>query len=181
VAGDLAGPVLADQVDALREAAARFPELDTGRVAIRGWSFGGYLAALAVLRRPDVFHAAVAGAPVTDWRLYDTHYTERYLGLPDIDPAPYERTSLITMTEQAGVSRPGDAAAALLLIHGLADDNVVVAHTLRLSGALLAAGYPHAVLPLSGITHMASQETVAENLLLLQLDFLRRALGATAS
>jgi dipeptidyl-peptidase-4 len=176
VAGDLAGPVLDDQIEALREAAARFAELDTGRVAIRGWSFGGYLAALAVLRRPDVFHAAVAGAPVTDWRLYDTHYTERYLGRPDTDPAPYERTSLITMTERAGLSRPGDASA-LLLIHGLADDNVVVAHTLRLSGALLAAGHPHAVLPLSGITHMASQETVAENLLLLQLDFLRRALG----
>jgi dipeptidyl-peptidase-4 len=64
-----------------------------------------------------------------------------------------------------------------MLIHGLADDNVVVAHTLRLSGALLAAGYPHRVLPLSGITHMASQAAVAENLLLLQLDFLRGALG----
>jgi dipeptidyl-peptidase 4 len=180
VAGDLAGPVLEDQIDALREAAARFAELDTGRVAIRGWSFGGYLAALAVLRRPDVFRAAVAGAPVTDWRLYDTHYTERYLGRPDIDPAPYERTSLTNMTERAGLSRPGDARA-LMLIHGLADDNVVVAHTLRLSGALLAAGYPHAVLPLSGITHMASQETVAENLLLLQLDFLRNALGLPVS
>ena len=57
--------------------------LDLERVAIRGWSFGGYLAALAVLRRPDVFHAAVAGAPVTEWRLYDTHYTERYLGDPE--------------------------------------------------------------------------------------------------
>jgi dipeptidyl-peptidase 4 len=67
-----------------------------------------------------------------------------------------------------------------MLIHGLADDNVVVAHTLRLSGTLLAAGYPHTVLPLTGITHMASQETVAENMLLLQLDFLRRALGVTA-
>ena len=86
VAGDLAGPVLEDQVDALREAAARFPDLDTERVAIRGWSFGGYLAALAVLRRPDVFRAAIAGAPVTDWRLYDTHYTERYLGDPDPGP-----------------------------------------------------------------------------------------------
>jgi dipeptidyl-peptidase-4 len=176
VAGDLAGPVLEDQVDALHEAAARFSDLDTERVAIRGWSFGGYLAALAVLRRPDVFGAAIAGAPVTDWRLYDTHYTERYLGFPDQDPEAYDRSSLIklaelTLAERAGEPRP------LMLIHGLADDNVVVAHTLRLSGALLAAGYPHRVLPLSGITHMASQEAVAENLLLLQLDFLRGALG----
>jgi dipeptidyl-peptidase-4 len=171
VAGDLAGPALEDQVEALGEAAARHQDLDTGRVAIRGWSFGGFLAALAVLRRPDVFHAAVAGAPVTDWRLYDTHYTERYLGNPVEDASPYERSSLKIDTERGAVHRP------LMLIHGLADDNVVVAHTLRLSGALLTAGYPHTVLPLSGITHMASQEAVAENMLLLQLDFLRRALG----
>ncbi|MGO8891969.1 MAG: prolyl oligopeptidase family serine peptidase [Streptosporangiaceae bacterium] len=187
VAGDLAGPVLEDQVDALRDAAARFADLDTGRVAIRGWSFGGHLAALAVLRRPDVFHAAIAGAPVTDWHLYDTHYTERYLGFPDRDEENYERSSVIFLPERAKVTAPGHAVSRgeadvipprpLMLIHGLADDNVVVAHTLRLSGALLAAGYPHTVLPLSGITHMASQETVAENLLLLQLDFLRGALA----
>jgi dipeptidyl-peptidase 4 len=172
VAGDLAGPVLEDQVDALAAAADRFGDLDNGRVAIRGWSFGGYLAALAVLRRPDVFHAAIAGAPVTDWHLYDTHYTERYLGLPDRDGAAYDRSSLILLAERAVVR-----ARPLMLIHGLADDNVVVAHTLRLSAALLAAGYPHSVLPLSGITHLAAQERVAENLLLLQLDFLRRSLG----
>jgi dipeptidyl-peptidase-4 len=164
--------VLADQVDALAAAAARFGDLDTGRVAIRGWSFGGYLAALAVLRRPDVFHAAIAGAPVTDWRLYDTHYTERYLGLPGSNAEAYDRSGLILLAERSVASpRP------LMLIHGLADDNVVVAHTLRLSAALLAAGYPHEVLPLTGITHMASQETVAENLLLLQLDFLRRSVA----
>ncbi len=175
VAGDLADPVLEDQVDALAAAADRFGDLDTGRVAIRGWSFGGYLAALAVLRRPDVFHAAIAGAPVTDWRLYDTHYTERYLGLPGSNAEAYDRSGLILLAERSVVSpRP------LMLIHGLADDNVVVAHTLRLSAALLAAGYPHQVLPLTGITHMASQETVAENLLLLQLDFLRHALGVPA-
>ena len=167
---DLAGPVLEDQVTALQAAAGRHhADLDLSRVAIRGWSFGGYLAALAVLRRPDVFHAAVAGAPVTDWALYDTHYTERYLGNPTEDPAPYQRCSLID--EAAKLSRP------LMLIHGLADDNVVVAHTLRLSGALLAAGRPHSVLPLSGVTHMTPQEEVAENLLLLQVDFLYQALG----
>jgi dipeptidyl-peptidase-4 len=172
VAGDLAGPVLEDQAEALATAADQFGDLDTSRVAIRGWSFGGFLAALAVLRRPDVFHAAIAGAPVTDWRLYDTHYTERYLGLPGSDAEAYDRSGLILSAE-----RPVVPPRPLMIIHGLADDNVVVAHTLRLSAALLAAGYPHAVLPLTGITHMASQETVAENLLLLQLDFLRRSLG----
>jgi dipeptidyl-peptidase 4 len=180
VAGDLAGPPLEDQVDALRAAADRFTDLDTGRVAIRGWSFGGFLAALAVLRRPDVFHAAVAGAPVTDWHLYDTHYTERYLGHPDSDSGSYDRSSLVTLAERLVSVRGDDPPGPprpLLLIHGLADDNVAVAHTLRLSGVLLAAGYPHSVLPLTGITHMAAQETVAENLLLLQLDFLRGALG----
>jgi dipeptidyl-peptidase-4 len=167
--GDLAAPVLDDQVDALHALAADHPELDLGRVGIRGWSFGGYLAALAVLRRPDVFHAAVAGAPVTDWALYDTHYTERYLGRPDTHPAAYARTSLLPDAER--LTRP------LLLVHGLADDNVVAAHTLRLSSALLAAGRPHSVLPLSGVTHMTPQEVVAENLLLLQVQFLRDALG----
>lgn len=167
---DLAGPVLEDQLDALHALAAIEPRLDLARVAIRGWSFGGYLAALAVLRRPDVVHAAIAGAPVTDWRLYDTFYTERYLGLPDdpADPAVYERSSVLA--DAPRLERP------LLLVHGLADDNVVSAHTLQLSAALLAHGRPHQVLPLTGVTHMASQEEVAENLLLLQLDFLRRAL-----
>ena len=168
VAGDLATAVLADQVTALQAAAQRCGDLDLSKVGIRGWSFGGYLSALAVLRRPDVFHAAVAGAPVTDWRLYDTHYTERTLGHPDEDPAAYERSSLLADAHR--LSR------ALLIIHGMADDNVFVAHSLRLSSALLAAGRQHSVLPLSGVTHMTSREEVAENLLLLQLDFLRTAL-----
>ena len=172
VTGDLAEPVLDDQVEALQSAAEQCTDLDLSRVAIRGWSFGGYLAALAVLRRPEVFHAAVAGAPPTDWRLYDTCYTERYLGLPDEQPEVYARNSLLA--DAPKLTRP------LLLIHGLADDNVAVAHTLRLSSALLAAGRPHNVLPLSGVTHMASQEEVAENLLLLQVDFLRSALGLPA-
>ena len=166
---DLAGPVLEDQIDGLHAAAEAVPQLDLTRVGIRGWSFGGYLAALAVLRRPDVFHAAVAGAPVTDWQLYDTHYTERYLGNPTTDSAPYERSSLLGEAER--LERP------LLIIHGLADDNVVAAHSLRLSSALLAAGRPHQVLPLSGVTHMTPQEVVAENLLLLQVAFLRDALA----
>ena len=166
---DLAGPVLEDQVDALHAAAEIEPDLDLSRVAIRGWSFGGYLAALAVLRRPDVFHAAVAGAPAVDWAHYDTHYTERYLGTPQDSPDVYAKNSLLG--DAASLTRP------LLLIHGLADDNVVAAHTLLLSQRLTEAGRPHSVLPLTGVTHMTPQEAVAENLLLLQVDFLRRSLA----
>jgi len=172
VAGDLAGPVLEDQVAAPAAAADRCADPDTGRVAIRGWSFGGYLAALAVLRRPDTFHAAVAGAPVTDWRLYDTHYTERYLGDPGESGIAYDNCSLLG--DAPKLRRP------LLLIHGLADDNVVAAHTLRFSAALLAAGRPHSVLPLPDVTHMTPQEEVAENVLILQVDFLRNALGVAS-
>ncbi|ARF57243.1 prolyl oligopeptidase family serine peptidase [Streptomyces gilvosporeus] len=173
ISRELAAVVLEDQVDALQALAESFP-FDLERVAIRGWSFGGYLAALAALRRPDVFHAAVVGAPVTDLRLYDTHYQERYLGHPDEEPAVYAENSLVT---DEGLSGAVEPHRPLMIVHGLADDNVVVAHALRLSAALLAAGRPHEVLPLSGVTHMTPQEQVAENLLLLQVDFLKRSLG----
>jgi dipeptidyl-peptidase-4 len=165
---DIAGPVLADQVDGLEQAGRQFPGLDLSRVGIRGWSFGGFLAVLAVLRRPDVFHAAVAGAAVTDQRLYDTHWRERHLGHPDEHPEAYDRCSPVR--EAASLRRP------LLLVHGLADDNVIPAHTLRLSAALLAAGRPHEVLPLPQATHQPAGEAVTANLLLHELDFLRRAL-----
>lgn len=174
IAGDLAGPVLADQIAGLDAVLTAFPDdLDGDRVGIHGWSFGGYLAALAVLTRPDRIHAAVAGAPVTEWRLYDTAYTERYLGDPNTNAEAYERSSLLPIASQ--LTRP------LLLIHGLADDNVAAAHTLQLSSALLAAGRTHSVLPLSGVTHMTPQEVVAENLLLAQRDFLGTHLLAAGS
>src|SRR5262249_11738855 len=131
VHGDLFGPVLEDQVAAVREAARLRPELDPGRVGIRGWSFGASLAALAVLRRPEVFHAAVAGAAVTDQHLYNAYWRERFLGHPGEFPERYEATSLLAAAPE--LSRP------LLLIHGLADDNVHPAGTLRMSSALLAA------------------------------------------
>jgi dipeptidyl-peptidase-4 len=159
-----------DQAEVLQEVAKRYPDdIDTSRVGIRGWSFGGYIALAGVLRRPDVFAAAVAGAPVSDQRLYDTCYTERYLGHPDTNQEVYDANDLTLLAD--GLSKP------LMLIHGLADDNVAIAHTLKMSSALLAAGKPHEVLPLSGITHMASSETVAENLLLLQVEFLHRAMN----
>ncbi len=162
---DMAQVTLDDQLEALEALPDFAPEADLGHVAMIGWSYGGFLSALSVLRAPDRIHAACAGAPPTDWTLYDTHYTERYLGL---DPAVYRRNGIID--DAPSLRRP------LMLIHGFADDNVSVANTLRLSGALMAAGRPHTVLPLTGITHMTNDETVAENLLILQRDFLREAL-----
>lgn len=163
---------LEDQVDAVRalpdalsSLEGQVPEADLERVAMIGWSYGGFLSALAVLRAPDVFAAACAGAPPTDWTLYDTHYTERYLGL---DPATYERNGIIG--DAPLLNRP------LMLIHGFADDNVTIAHSLRLSQALMAAGREHTFLPLTGITHMTNDEAVAENLLILQRNFLADAL-----
>jgi dipeptidyl-peptidase-4 len=169
IAGNLRDLALDDQITALESVAQRFPgRLDLTRVGMLGWSYGGYLSALAVLARPDVFHAAVAGAPVTEWRLYDTAYTERYLGNPLDQPQNYDHSSLLPLADQ--LTRP------LLLIHGLADDNVFAAHTLRLSSELLRAGRAHEVLPLSGISHMTPQPEVAENLLRLQVDFFNRQL-----
>lgn len=168
VRGDQLTPVLEDQADALRAAADARPGLDLGRVAIRGWSFGGTLATAAVLRHPDIFHAAVSGAGPTDQRLYDTHWKERFLGHPDQEPENYDRNSLLA--EAPALSRP------LLLVHGLADDNVAVAHTLRFSAALLAAGREHSVLPLSGASHLVKDETTGARLLEAELRFLRAAL-----
>jgi dipeptidyl-peptidase-4 len=176
VRDDFAGVTLQDQVDALQALLERFPELDRNRVAIRGWSYGGYLSALAVLKRPDVFHAAIVGAPVTDWRLYDTGYTERYLGHPEQAPEVYNANSLFP-DAGPGAWQWAEPHRPMMIIHGLADDNVVAAHTLRLSSALLAAGRPHEVLPLSGVTHMTPQDVVTANLMTLQVDFLRRALS----
>jgi dipeptidyl-peptidase-4 len=106
---------------------------------------------------------------VTDGAYYDTHYNERYLGTPQDEPEAYARYRLID--DAPNLTRP------LMLIHGIADDNVYVTHTLRLSHALTVAGRPHTVLPLSGITHAPRDPEVAENLLLLQVRFLRDALG----
>ncbi|GIG62027.1 peptidase [Longispora fulva] len=155
---------LDDQVAALGTLADRHPDLDLSRVGVRGWSFGGYLAALAVLRRPDVFHAASAGAPPTDFRDYDTAYTERYLGLPADNPDGYAADALIA--DAPGLRRP------LLLIHGLADDNVHPLHSLRLSEALTAHGRPHAMVAVPGVSHM-TPEGVGERLAAIELDFLR--------
>lgn len=156
IAGNFGDLPLEDQVEALKAAGQRFPELDLKRVGVYGWSFGGYMAALSVLRRPDVFHVGVAGAPVVDWRDYDTAYTERYLGLPGENADGYARSSLLTYAK--------DLRRPLLIIHGTADDNVLFMHSLKLSNALFRAGKPHELLPLPGLTHMVPDPTVTERM-----------------
>ena len=169
VSGNLADPVLDDQVAGLQEILAMYPDdMDSARVGMRGWSFGGFLTALAVLERPDVYAAGWSGAPVTQWSLYDTGYTERYLGHPGQNPEAYQRSSL--------VHRAGQLERPLMLIHGLADDNVLAANSLQLSGALLTAGKPHSFLPLAGVSHMTPQVTIARNLLTMMRDFFRENL-----
>ncbi len=145
-----------DQAAGLQALAEDIPELDLTRVGITGWSFGGYMSALAVLKRPDVFKAAVAGAPVTDWTDYDTHATERLLGLPQENPQGYEKSSLLGYASR--LERP------LLLVHGTADDNVYFQHSLKLSDALFRAGKHHEVLPLGGQTHMVRDPVAMQRL-----------------
>ncbi|HVP60400.1 MAG TPA: prolyl oligopeptidase family serine peptidase, partial [Myxococcaceae bacterium] len=139
------------------------------RVGITGWSFGGFASALAVLKRPDVFRSAVAGAPVTDWRNYDTFYTERYLGLPDAPGEVYEKNSLLPLA--AGLERP------LLLVHGTTDDNVYFLHSLQLSDRLFRAARVHQFLPLGGYTHMVADPAMLESLSRRIAEFFRTALG----
>lgn len=160
---------LEDQVEGLHATAERHRFLDLSRVAIRGWSYGGYLTLAALLRRPDVFRAGISGAPVTDMRLYDTHYAERYLGMPDGDADAYANADLIPDAPKL--------QGELLLIHGIADDNVYVAHSLRMTKALMEAGRRHAMIPLSGITHRPVDPAAAEAMLEIEVDFLRRAWG----
>jgi dipeptidyl-peptidase-4 len=149
---DLISTPLAEQIAALRALAATDPMLDLQRVGVFGWSFGGYFSAMALLLHPELFQVAVAGAPVTDWSLYDTGYTERYLKLPAHNRAGYHATSLLTHASK--LERP------LLLIHGTTDDNVHFAHTLALIEALYVAGKRAEVIALSG-THMVPDPRLA--------------------
>ncbi|MFJ4437541.1 alpha/beta fold hydrolase [Streptomyces sp. NPDC088923] len=169
--GDRLTAALADQADALRAAAGRCPDLDLGRVGVRGWSYGGYLAAAAVLRHPETFHAAVAGAAPADRALYNTHWEERFLGDPAVLPQGYRASSLLD--DAPRLRRP------LLLVHGLADENVSPAHMLRLSAALLAAGRPHEVLPLPGAGHGVTGTPLAAALLRHEVRWLGGALGVS--
>jgi dipeptidyl-peptidase-4 len=148
IRGNLIEVPLADQVAGLQAIAKHEPAMDLKRVGVVGWSFGGYFSAMAVMQRPDVFRCAVVGAPVVTWENYDTFYTERYLGLPSENPDGYRKSSVLSYASKLD--------RALLLIHGLTDDNVYPQHSIQLAQALFEAGKPFNFLPLLG-THMVSE------------------------
>ena len=131
IAGDMGRIEVADQVAGVRWLGEQ-PYADTSRVGIYGWSYGGYMTCLALMRAPDTFKVGVAGAPVTHWDGYDTHYTERYMGDPATNAAGYRDSSPLT--------HAAALAGKLLLIHGMIDENVHFRHTARLLDALSAAG-----------------------------------------
>jgi dipeptidyl-peptidase-4 len=158
-----------DQLQALAFVKAQ-PFVDPDRVAVYGWSYGGYMVLRLMTKAPEAFAAGIAGAPVTDWRLYDTHYTERYLGNPAVDDAPYAAADVTV--DAARLARP------LLLIHGLADDNVVFDHSARMMAALQAAGRPFATMVYPGQAHGIREPALATHLWKTILGFLDRTVGA---
>ena len=126
------------------------PFVDPARIGVWGWSYGGYMALMAMVRAPDHFAAGVSGAPVTDWRLYDTHYTERYMGVPEAgspegNPEGYRDGNV--MTHAAALKGP------LLVMHGMADDNVLFTHSTALFKRLQDLGKPFEVMPYPGSKH----------------------------
>ena len=123
----------------------RLSYVDAERIGVYGWSYGGYLALRLMLRAPGTFHAGVAGAPVTDWRLYDTHYTERYMGTPADNPDGYAASAVLPYA--------GQLAGPLLLLHGMADDNVLFSNSTRLMSEFQRRGIPFDAMVYPGQKH----------------------------
>ncbi len=119
--------------------------VDAERIGVWGWSYGGYMTLMSMFTEPDVFAAGVSGAPVTDWTLYDTHYTERYLGTPQGNPDGYEASGVFPYAK--------NLVAPLLLIHGMADDNVLFTNSTKLMKALQDDGRPFDVMTYPGSKH----------------------------
>jgi dipeptidyl-peptidase-4 len=135
---------VADQVLGARWLAAQ-DFVDPAQIGVWGWSYGGYLTLMLMFKAPDVFAAGVAGAPVTDWRLYDTHYTERYLERPEVNAAGYAESSVLPYAKGLG--------GKLLVMHGMADDNVLFLHSTKLFRKLQDLGKPFDVMVYPGAKH----------------------------
>ncbi|TCD05381.1 S9 family peptidase [Erythrobacteraceae bacterium CFH 75059] len=129
------------------------PFVDPDKIAIDGWSYGGYLTLLQLQADPGLYAAGISGAPVTKWELYDTHYTERFMGTPQSDPDAYRIGSAIPRA--AAVTDP------LLLIHGMADDNVVFEHATEIIAVMQNANVPFDMMLYPGLTHRVAGPTLS--------------------
>lgn len=158
-------------VDAIKALGAKYAEIDLERVGVFGWSFGGYFSALAVLKHGELFKASVAGAPVVDWRDYDTAYTERYLGLPADNAQVYDNADVSFWAKRA--IAPDAPARPMLIFHGTADDNVYFFNSLKLTEALSKAGRPFELVPLPGQTHQLASAAANEIVWGRSVEFLR--------
>lgn len=145
---------------------------DPARVGIYGWSYGGYMAAMAMARAPDTFKAAVAGAPVASWDGYDTHYTERYMGTPKSNPEGYQSSSVLTHVP--------NIRGALMVVHGLIDENVHFRHAARLIDALIKARKVHELLLFPDERHMPRSEADRVYMEERMRDFFIEQLGPVA-
>jgi len=119
--------------------------VDPARIGVWGWSYGGYMTLMLMFKAPEVFRAGVAGAPVTDWALYDTHYTERYLDKPQDNAAGYDASSVLPYAK--------DLKGKLLVMHGMSDDNVLFLHSTKLFRKLQDLGKPFEVMVYPGAKH----------------------------
>ena len=142
--------------------------VDGSRIGVFGHSYGGYLTLLCLARGGGAFRCGVSVAPVTDWRLYDSHYTERYLGLPEANPDGYIASSVLDQLE--------DFEGALLVMHGMADDNVLFANSTRLFKALQDRHRSFEMMTYPGAKHALQERDVAIHRYQTMLDFLRREL-----
>ncbi|KAM9849126.1 dipeptidyl peptidase 9-like [Aulostomus maculatus] len=129
-----------DQVEGLHYVADKYKFIDLSRVAIHGWSYGGFLSLMGLIHKPDIFKVAIAGAPVTLWTAYDTGYTERYLDMPDINQKGYEACSVALH-----VNKLPNEPNRLLILHGFLDENVHFFHTNYLVSQIIRAGKPYSL------------------------------------
>ena len=168
LAGHLGGVEVQDQLQGVRFLRA-LPYVDGARIGVTGWSYGGYMS-LRLLTEPGAgFKAGAVGAPPTDWRLYDTHYTERFMGLPQLRPAAYDQSADLPRLDHLG--------GRLLLMQGMADDNVLFANSVAVMDRLQALGTPFDLMLYPGQRHGIRTPGRETQLWRTYLAFFQRELG----
>jgi dipeptidyl-peptidase-4 len=160
-----------DQAAAAR-AIGRLSYVDSTRIGIWGWSYGGFMSLNVITQAPDVYRMAIAVAPVTHWKYYDTIYTERYNGLPQDNAAGYDKGSPVTYAK--------NLRGRLLIVHGTGDDNVHYQNTEVMVNALVAANRPFSLMVYPNRTHSISGGTTRQHLFTLLTKYVEENLPATA-